>query len=212
MFPDVDDYRSVLLTIAAADWLSLITPGPNFILVTTEAIRRSRLHGLAAGLGIVAGNLLWCLVVIFGLDQAFREFPWLSPGLRLAGAAYLAFLAWRLWRSVGTLRSEAEQGPSAASLAGAFRYGILISITNPTAVAYYAGVFSALLCPSDPTWLLIAAVLLICANSVGWNTLLSFVFSTERAQKLYERWDRPITRAAAVFMLAFAIKVAVSAS
>lgn len=208
----MDDPRSVLLTIAAADWLSLVTPGPNFVLVTTEAIRRSRLHGLAAGLGIVAGNLLWCLVVIFGLDQAFRDFPWLSPALRLAGAAYLLYLAWRLWRSAGRPEGSAEQGAPVKSLAGAFRYGVLISVTNPTAVAYYAGVFSALLRPSDPTWLLVAAVGLICWNSIVWNTLLSVVFSTERAQALYERWDGPITRVAALFMLGFGIKVAVSAS
>jgi threonine/homoserine/homoserine lactone efflux protein len=91
-------------------------------------------------------------------------------------------------------------------------HGVLISVTNPTAVAYYAGVFSSLLRPSDPTWLLIAAVSLICANSIVWNTLLSFVFSTTRAQELYERWDAPITRAAALFMLGFGIKVAFSAS
>jgi threonine/homoserine/homoserine lactone efflux protein len=200
------------LTIAAADWLSLITPGPNFVLVTTEAIRRSRLHGLAAGLGIVAGNLLWCLVVIFGLDAAFHDYPWLSPTLRMAGAAYLLYLGIHLWRTAGVTKDEANRSTSPAGLFGAFRYGVLISITNPTAVAYYAGVFSALLKPSDPSWLLVAAVAVICFNSIAWNTLLSFVFSTERAQTLYERWDAPITRVAAVFMLGFGIKVALSAS
>jgi threonine/homoserine/homoserine lactone efflux protein len=85
----MDEYTSLLLTIFVADWLSLITPGPNFVLVTTTAIRRSRLFGLAAGLGIVVGNLAWCAVVIFGLDAAFKDIPWLSPALRVAGAAYL---------------------------------------------------------------------------------------------------------------------------
>jgi threonine/homoserine/homoserine lactone efflux protein len=208
----VDDYRSTLLTIAAADWLSLITPGPNFVLVTTEAIRRSRLHGLAAGLGIVAGNLVWCLVVIFGLDAAFHHYPWLSPALRIAGAAYLFYLGLRLWRGAGKPKSAAQADAGPAKLGGAFAYGLLISITNPTAVAYYAGVFSALLKPTDPTWLLVAAVALICLNSIVWNTLLSFVFSTARAQALYERWDAPITRVAALFMLGFGLKVALSAS
>jgi threonine efflux protein len=208
----LDDYRSTLLTIAAADWLSLIMPGPNFVLVTTEAIRRSRLHGLAAGLGIVAGNLVWCLVAIFGLEAAFRHYPWLSPGLRLAGAAYLFYLGLRPWRGAGKPRSPADVDAGPAKLGGAFGYGVLISITNPTAVAYYAGVFSALLKPSDPTWLLVTAVGLICFNSVVWNTLLSFVFSTARAQELYERWDEPINDVAALFMLGFGIKVALSAS
>jgi threonine/homoserine/homoserine lactone efflux protein len=208
----LDDYRSTLLTIAAADWLSLIMPGPNFVLVTTEAIRRSRLHGLAAGLGIVAGNLAWCLVVIFGLEAAFRHDPWLSPTLRMAGAAYLFYLGFRLWRGAGRPRSPADVDAGPSRLGGAFGYGVLISITNPTAVAYYAGVFSALLKPSDPTWLLVTAVGLICFNSVVWNTLLSFVFSTARAQELYERWDEPITYVAALFMLGFGIKVALSAS
>ncbi len=206
------DDRSVLLTIAAADWLSLIIPGPNFVLVTTEAIRRSRLHGLAAGLGIVAGNLAWCLFVIFGLEAAFRHDPWLSPALRMAGAAYLMFLGVRLWRGAGKPRSAADTDAGPAKLGGAFGYGVLISITNPTAVAYYAGVFSALLEPSDPTWLLVAAVSLICFNSIVWNTLLSFLFSTDRAQELYRGWAKPITYVAALFMLGFGIKVALSAS
>lgn len=208
----MDDYTSILLTIVAADWLSLITPGPNFVLVTTGAIRRSRLYGLAAGLGIVVGNLIWCLVVIFGLDVAFHDFPWLSPTLRIAGAAYLLFLGVRLWRSAGKAEPTAMADESEQRLGGAFLRGVLISITNPTAVAYYAGVFSALLQPDDPTWVLVAAVSLICFNSVAWNTALSSVFSTERVQTLYLRWDGPITRVAAAFMFAFGARVALLAT
>jgi threonine/homoserine/homoserine lactone efflux protein len=118
----------------------------------------------------------------------------------------------RLWRSAGRPADAARQHAPAANLASSFGHGVLISITNPTAVAYYAGVFSALLRPNDPAWLLAAAVFLIAFNSVVWNTALSFVFSTERAQSLYERWDKPITLAAAIFMVAFCIKVAISAS
>lgn len=208
----MDDYASILTTIAVASWLSLVTPGPNFVFVTEAAIRRSRLYGLAAGFGITAGSLVWCLVVIFGLDAAFKDFPWLSPSLRIAGSLYLIYLGIKLWRSAGKVAAEAAHAAPAGKLHSAFGRGVLISLTNPAAIAYYAGIFSSLLQPDDPTWVLVAAVVLICASSIVWNTALSLCFSIPRVQKAYARWDRPITVVAAVFMLAFGVRIAISAT
>lgn len=208
----MDDYSSILVSIAVADWVSLITPGPNFVFVTAAAMRRSRLYGLAAGFGIVTGSLLWCLIVLLGLDEAFRIVPWLSPALRVAGSLYLIYLGVLLWRGASRAGDGRPQAAAQRSGLGAYAHGILISLTNPAAVAYYAGIFSSLLQPDDPTWVLVAAISMICLSSVLWNAALAVLFSTQRVQEAYRGWAGPISRVAGVVMLAFGLRIAFSAA
>lgn len=208
----MDSYTSILVSIAVADWVSLITPGPNFVFVTAAAMRRSRLYGLVAGFGIVTGSLLWCFIVLLGLDEAFRIFPWLSPALRVVGSLYLIYLGVLLWRGADRADADQPQERTQRGVLQAYAHGILISLTNPAAVAYYAGIFSSLLQPDDPTWVLAAAISMIGASSVLWNAALAFLFSTPRVQQAYRGWAGPISRVAGVIMLAFGIRIALTAA
>jgi threonine/homoserine/homoserine lactone efflux protein len=92
-----------------------LVPGPTVTLIVANALT----HGTRAGLLNVAGTqiglALMLIVVAIGLASIIETMGWWFDWLRLAGAAYLAWLGWKLFRSSGRWTSSAELPPRAAA-------------------------------------------------------------------------------------------------
>jgi threonine/homoserine/homoserine lactone efflux protein len=114
----------------------LATPGPtNTLLLTagTETGFRRALRLVPAELaGYLVAITAWGLV----LGRIAADRPWLALSLRLLSAAYLAWMAARLWRSA---RAQAEDPRTAVTVAGLFTTTVL----NPKALVFAAGIFPA---------------------------------------------------------------------
>ncbi|TFY97016.1 LysE family translocator [Ramlibacter humi] len=72
------------------------TPGPNNVMLATSGTNFGYRRTLPHLLGINAGVFALTLVVCLGLSQVFARFPAIHVALKVAGALYLAFLAWKL--------------------------------------------------------------------------------------------------------------------
>jgi threonine efflux protein len=188
------DHLPLVLMILAVDWLAMVTPGPNFLLVTQAAMRRSRRYAGFSALGIATGSLVWCLIAAFGLAAVFAAVPFLAAFLRLAGAAYLVYLGVALWRGAGPIGAD-EREPAPSAWRG-YRRGLLVNMTNPKSAAYYGSVFAAFMVPGLPSWLQATVIALIAAGSVVWHLTLALLLSTRGARRVYAAATRPLGRAA----------------
>lgn len=118
-----------------------VAPGP----VLAETVHRSVAGGFRAGLavqfGALAGDALWAALGLAGVGFLLRSEALRGP-VALIGAGYLLWLALDAWRRAGST------GPATVCLerddgSEALRSGIIISLTNPQAVAFWAAVGSA---------------------------------------------------------------------
>jgi len=137
-------YEITLLTALAGAFIVLIiSPGPNFLVITQLSFSQSRQQGICAGLGVASGSILWALLAATGLGLVFQQLPWLQPTLQLLGGAYLTWLGSKSLRSAGSQpkpRDIAALG--IGSLSRAYRFGLLTNLTNPKALAFYTSVFT----------------------------------------------------------------------
>ena len=85
-------YLGILLTISGALLLSLMSPGPNFIIVTSTAMTISRKGGVLIGLGLAAASCAWTLLAVGGLALIVTNGGWLYFAIKLVGAIYLIVL------------------------------------------------------------------------------------------------------------------------
>ena len=99
----------VLLIHAAA----LVSPGPDFAVVTRLSIVAGRRAGLWAAAGVAAAIGVYVLVCVLGLSLAIKAMPGLSRLLAIAGALYLAWIGVQCLRSSGTLPQAAAPGRQA---------------------------------------------------------------------------------------------------
>ena len=175
---------SILMTIWLVHVAAMVSPGPNFLLVSQLAASdRGRSAGFAA-LGVTLGALVWVTAAVLGINAVFKLFPGLRLVLQLIGGMYLLYVAVRLWRSNGPdLKRVVTRVPNAA----AFRLGLLTNITNPKSALFFGSVFAACFPPAPSSLLQLCVVVMIVANALCWHMLLAWMFSRPRVRAAYAR-------------------------
>jgi threonine/homoserine/homoserine lactone efflux protein len=152
------------------------TPGPNMLYVMTVSAREGLRAAIVAMAGCMAALLAMMSLSAAGLGALLQSFPAVFDALRLAGAAYLAYLGVKCWRS--PVHDAAQASGAAAVVAehrlgllrGAlFRQGFLVAASNPKAILFAAAFFPQFLDPAlaqGPQF----AVLLVTFSviEVGW--------------------------------------------
>ena len=87
-----------ILAFNAALLIALISPGPAFLLVLRTGVSCGKSAGLALGAGQGVAAAFWTLAALAGLEGVFHLFPWAYSAVKIVGALYLMYLAWRLWK------------------------------------------------------------------------------------------------------------------
>ena len=200
------NYLYLLLSLLAVDLLAAISPGPNFVVVTQAAVKRTRRHAAAVVAGIVVANLLWCAAVAFGLSALFKLAPWLYGAIKFTGGAYLIYLGVCLWRSDNQAQ-DVSGSPFQNSLGAAFARGLLTNLSNPKSVVYFGSIFALFVRPDMPAWVQAAAVCVVLFDTVLWYGTVAALFSSGAVRRFYLRARRPVNRAAGAAMVAFGGKL-----
>ena len=86
-----------ILAISGAIAVGAASPGPSFVMVMRTALARSRSDGVAAAFGMGIGGVIFCTLALLGMRAVFAQAPWLYLGFKIAGGAYLLYLAFRMW-------------------------------------------------------------------------------------------------------------------
>jgi threonine/homoserine/homoserine lactone efflux protein len=206
------DNAAVLLGISAAILLGAMSPGPSFVIVARTAVSGSRGHGILAALGMGIGGAAFALAALLGLQALLSAVPALHRALQIAGACYLLFIAYRLWKAAPTPFGDfGKDTDSRHGSLQAFAMGLGTQISNPKAALVYASVFSAVLTTKPSGAIAATLVSVIFAIEFGWYTLVAIAFSTQSARQTYGTWKAWIDRLAAGAMGALGVKLLVDA-
>lgn len=126
-----------------------VTPGPGVLYVVTRSIVQGRRCGLVSVAGVALGNLGNAVAAALGLAAVFAVSPWAFDVVKLAGAAYLVFLGWRMLRAAPP---DAVVGlVAAAPLSRVFRDGFVVALLNPKTTLFYAAFLPQFLDPAGAT-------------------------------------------------------------
>jgi threonine efflux protein len=176
---------SGLLAISVVLFLGVLSPGPNFVLVTSTSMMVSRRAGLLAALGLAAASCTWVLLAIGGLGVVITRIPWLYMAVRLAGAAYLIWIGARMMLDART-PMPATSPPDSSGAAAAAR-AFVASMTNPKALAFYGSIFSVMVPAAAPRRFYAAVVLICTVISLLWYCGMAVLFSHGAARRIYAR-------------------------
>lgn len=134
---------STLLTYAFALFIAAIIPGPGMTAIVARALGGGMRPAAFMGLGLVLGDLCYLTAVCLGLAYVAQAFGTLFVVIKMLGAAYLLFVAWKLWRQ-GLLPQDiqAQDGRDAG---GAFLSGLLVTLGNPKTMLFYVALVPSLL-------------------------------------------------------------------
>lgn len=113
-----------------------MAPGPNNVLALNHASQQGVRVAFVAGIGRQLAFALMMALAAVGLATALYASMWVFVGIKLAGAAYLLYLAWQLWHAkVDTLKTTGTtQRQTIATLA---RREFWLAMGNPKAILIF---------------------------------------------------------------------------
>ena len=163
------DPTIALLSILGTIAVGAMSPGPSFVLVVRTSAALSRRDGLAAALGMGIGGLSFALLALAGLQALLMQVSWLYLILKLAGATYLIYLGFQIWRGAATPLAISSDGqPAGNGWRKSFAIGLATQLSNPKTAIWYASVFAAFLPAEPPTWMIQILKPLLLANEFVW--------------------------------------------
>lgn len=180
-----------LCTLIFIHFCALITPGPDFFLVSQTAVSRSRKDAVLVAFGICLGAMVWSLLALMGLNIIFEKMAWLKQGLLVAGGLYLCWLGYQMLRSAF---SKGEQSIKQIVLPQSpylfFMKGLLTNLSNPKAVIYFGSVFSLFL--ANPLFDQHHSLLfiIIAIETLLWFLVVAFVFSLPTFRTAYQNFAK----------------------
>ena len=182
--------------------------GPISLLTIRRTIAHGRLYGLVSGLGIALADATYGAVAAFGLTAITAVLVGARTGLALLGGAFLVWLAIRTFRAAAS--AEATDPDDRPGLAGAFLSIYGLTMTNPTTILSFGGIFAGLDLAGgtaiDAALLVLGVVL---GSSLWWAVLTAIVGRLRR--RFTPRALAWINRASGAVLLAFGVVAIVTA-
>jgi len=198
---------AAVLSILAAVLLGAMSPGPSFVLVARNSIGLSRRDGVATALGMGVGAICFAGIALAGLYTVLATVGWLYAGLKIAGGAYLLYVASRIWRGAAQPISMSSAAAMDSRPGKSFWVGLTTQLSNPKTAVAYGSIFVALLPQHPPMWCYFALPPFVFVIETGWYTVVALCFSSQRPRELYLRARRWIDRAAAGAIAALGLRL-----
>jgi threonine/homoserine/homoserine lactone efflux protein len=204
MWFGIADYASFVLAVI----VFLMIPGPGNLALITSTGKGGVRGGLAATLGLIAGDQLLMWLAVAGVAALLAAYPPAFRGVQWLGAGYLAWLGLRM------VLSRDGDRPILRMRAGHYvRQAFTITILNPKAIVFYMAFFPLFVDPARHAGLATFAVM---AATIATLTFAYGLIVTWLTHSLAERMranpkiGRLITRLAGLFMVGFGVRLALS--
>lgn len=200
-----------LLTLSLIHFVVTVSPGPEFMLITKEALIKGRKSAFITLFGTLSGLVVHLTYSAFGLAALIAQSAETLLLLQIIGGGYLIYLG------IGGLRSKAKPASShmtrakkasvSHSVWKTFRTGMLCDLLNPKAPLYFVALFTFFLSPNMPATDLLIYSCLIISVHFSWFAVVIWLLSTPAVNQKFQRLSHWIDRVLGGAMLAIGIKV-----
>ncbi len=137
---------------------AMISPGPALLMAMQASLAGGRAAGIAVGAGLATMASLWTLAALLGLETIFAIAPWTYTTLKIAGALYLMWIAYKTW-----LHARDPIAASDRTNARSYLSGVMVNFGNPKSVLFAAAVLVVIFPPD----LSLAASLFVAGNHLA---------------------------------------------
>lgn len=121
-----------------------ISPGPDNIYVLMQSVANGRQFGLATVAGLMTGCLVHTTLVAFGVSAIIKESDTLFFIIKVFGALYLLFLAYKVFKSEATVSLTNGHVPK-KTLWQLFKQGFVMNVLNPKVSIFFLAFFPSFL-------------------------------------------------------------------
>lgn len=137
------DY-TILISFFWASILLALSPGPDNIFVLMQSMVNGVRYGIATVFGLISGCLVHTTLVAFGVTTVIKQNPKLFFAIKLLGALYLLYLAYKVFKSSADV-ALSDTNVEKKSYSQLFRQGFLMNVLNPKVSIFFLAFFPGFL-------------------------------------------------------------------
>jgi len=197
------------LLYAGVYFVAVVTPGPGIALVVSRALGRG-LTGLPWFLaGFVLGDLVLMTIAVSGLAIVAQNFETAFRLVRIAGALYLCWMAYKIWCApVGEM--EVQPNLVREKPLSSFLSSLSLTLGNPKAITFFASIMPLAvdlkaISVGDYAGLVVVNLVVLVPTLLAWAMLANRarrIFRSERAQRRLNRGSATVMVGAAAALAA----------
>lgn len=201
---------AAFITACLLHLLAAISPGPAVLMAARTGMVEGLRTGVFLAFGIGFGAVFWASAALFGLSVLFELAPSLLWALKLAGGAYLLWMAWHMWQHASDgMPIEATDTPPRSALS-ALWLGIRTQLANPKPAVFFGAVFIGTVPQGTPLWIIGALLCVVFLNEAVWNILVARLFSLTRIKSGYVALKSTIDRCFGGLLALLGLKIALT--
>ncbi|MDF7630719.1 LysE family transporter [Erwiniaceae bacterium L1_55_4] len=198
-----------LLAVITITLLAVISPGPDFAMVTRNSLMLSRRSGVLTALGIGLGVLVHVTYTLVGVGLLIQQSLWLFNLIKWVGAAYLIYLGAKMLRTKGG-SLPADQAFTPLSDIAALRTGFLTNALNPKTTVFIVSLFLQVVGSETPLSVQIGYGAFISLAHMAWFSLVAIFFSSGAVREKLLAIRHWIDRSFGALLVCFGILLAVT--
>lgn len=192
----------------------VLLPGPNSLYVLSVAAQRGTKAGYLGACGIFIGDTVLMVLAAAGLASLLEAVAWLFMAVKIAGAAYLA------WIGVGMLRAALRRWrqadapappPARVDASHPLVKALLISLLNPKAIFFFISFFIQFVDPAYPhpalSFLILGGIVQFF-SALYLSTLIMAGVRLSAAFRRHRRVAASLTGVVGAAFMAFSAKLA----
>ena len=199
---------TALLVFAGALFVAAASPGPGIAAIVARVLGRGPGGAVAFSAGVAIGDIVWLAFAVAGLAVLAQSFYPVFVAIKYAGAAYLLYLAWKLW-TAPVVAAPAEGEERRESRLRLFLGGLAVTMGNPKVMVFYLALLPNLIDLSAVS-LLGYAELALVTQFVLALVFAAYILLAARARRLFHspRAMRIVNRGTGAVMASAAVAVA----
>lgn len=195
-----------LLVITTLHVFAIVSPGPEFLLISRQTLE----HGKKVGLYCVLGSLMGCIIHIgyssFGLAQALSTSQEALWAIQIAGGSYLIYLGLKAMRA-RPKQGDGDQPDAVETSRHSLKKGFMCNLLNPKAILYYPAIFTFVLSSDISDGEITIYGLWMMTIHALWFTFVVLILSKPRINQLYSQYSHWIDRLLGAAMVLLGVKV-----
>jgi threonine/homoserine/homoserine lactone efflux protein len=171
-----------LILFIGAVFILAITPGPGILLVVSRTLAGGLSHAAMTILGIVSADIIFLLLVVYGLQAIAESLSFVFILIKYLGGAYLIWLGISLWRNRNNKISIPKENKKTTILSN-LSAGLIITLSNPKAILFYMSFLPAFVDVATLQTLDIIVIAIILCTVIG-GVMFFFALSTKKTTQL----------------------------
>ncbi|WP_078431519.1 LysE family translocator [Metabacillus halosaccharovorans] len=163
--------------------ITSLTPGPSNILMMNEARKFGFAGSWKFSAGILAGFAFLGIISGIFTTWIYKWIPVIEPYFKIAGAAYLCYLAWRIGFPKESAKNEMNEGQTS------FFSGFIFQVINVKSILFFLTLMSTFILPFHQT-IKSTGFYLSLSILLGWLALLLWAGFGSIFKKMFVRHDK----------------------